>query len=162
MILESWSFKSERLHFREIDLSDAEYIVAWRSDPSNYMNFFAAHAVSLDEHLQWFERYLVDKTRFDFMILDEKGNRIGTVGLSNIRDESCEVNYMIGCKEARGKGYATEAVRAVIDLAFKRFDLTSVYARILPGNIASLKVAENVGFERDGSVYSIHRNLTYE
>ncbi len=146
-------YKSERLELRGIALEDAETIVRWRSDPANYKNFFDQHPLTMDEHLAWFDRYLIDDTRFDFMIIDSEGTRIGTVGLSAINHESCEISYMIGNVEARGKGLATEVVETMSNIAFEELGVQKVWARILSHNVASARVIEGGGFEETERVY---------
>jgi ribosomal-protein-alanine N-acetyltransferase len=53
-----------------------------------------------------------------------------------------------------GKGLATEAVTALLDLAFapppRGLGLHRVQANIMPNNIASIRVAEKTGFRREG------------
>ena len=140
-----FSFKSERLSYRGIQREDASVICKWRSDPQNYKHFLNPHPLSIDEHLVWFKKYLNDDTRYDFLILDLNGKAIGTAGLSNISDSSCEISYMIGAMDARGKGYAVEAVKALSTIAFDEFGVEDVFARILPSNVASMKVATGGG-----------------
>ncbi|WBU60260.1 GNAT family N-acetyltransferase [Paracoccus albus] len=48
-------------------------------------------------------------------------------------------------RSARGQGIATEAARAVAEHGLKVFGLSHIIARIDPGNIASVKVAERIG-----------------
>lgn len=153
-LVKDYAFSSERLEYRGIERGDADLIVGWRSDPSNYKNFFSARPVTLEGHIAWFERYLGDPSRYDFMILEE-GRPIGTCGLSSIADGACEASYMIGDVCARGKGYAVEALRAVSDVAFRELGVGSVRARILPGNEASIRVAERAGMGLAELVYSI-------
>lgn len=151
-------FCSDRLTFRGISRDDAELIVEWRSEPENYKNFFSGRAITLEEHLAWFNKYLLDNTRFDFVIIDENGLKIGTVGISAYDGVSCEINYIIGEKAARGKGYAQEAVSAVTRLAFDDLGVERVYARILAGNCASAHVAEGAGYELYEWVYRCERH----
>ena len=141
-----FSFKSERLRFRGIKESDAETIVAWRSNPANYRFFFNAKPITLEEHLVWFGRYLDDPTRYDFMMMGEGGESIGTVGLSSIASGSCEISYMIGDVKARGKGYAKEAVRRLTEIAFDELGVEEVVARVVPGNDASAAVLAGSDF----------------
>ncbi|MBQ2681367.1 MAG: GNAT family N-acetyltransferase [Eggerthellaceae bacterium] len=145
--------ESKRLVYRGITRDDADAIVKWRSNPANYRNFFSGRAITLEEHLAWFERYLDDETRYDFMIFDAEGQRIGTVGISELCDESCEVNYMIGELSARGKGYAREAVEAISRFAVVELGVKHVDARILAGNDASIRVAQSAGYELYELVY---------
>jgi ribosomal-protein-alanine N-acetyltransferase len=53
-----------------------------------------------------------------------------------------------------GKGLATEGVTALLDLAFapspRGLGLHRVQANIMPGNIASIRVAEKTGFRKEG------------
>lgn len=142
----NYSFNSERLTFRGITSEDAPLIVAWRSKPENYENFFNAQPVTLEGHLKWFERYLQDATRYEFMIIAPDGEPIGTVGLSSIDDESCEIGYLIGSENCRGKGYAKEAVRSATQVAFDELGVKYVDAHILASNAASMKVAIGGGF----------------
>lgn len=141
-----FSFESERLRFRGIQRGDAEAIASWRSDPSNYRFFFNARPITVEEHLAWFERYLGDETRYDFMVIGEGGEPIGTAGLSSIESGSCEISYMIGDMKARGKGYAKETVRRLTEVAFEEFGVESVVARVVPGNDASAAVLAGSGF----------------
>lgn len=112
-------FHSARLTYRGITVLDAKAIVRWRSDPGNYRNFFNAHAVDAEEHMAWYEQYVRDSSRFDFVIVDPEGASIGTVTLSSICERSCELSYMIGEVSARGNGYAVEAVGAMTSIAFE-------------------------------------------
>lgn len=152
-----YSFESERLRFRGIERGDAEAIVRWRADPANYRNFLDARPITLESHLRWFSSYLEDPTRFDFLIEDADGSPLGTCGLSNVKGESCEISYMIGAAEARGKGYATEAVRALTEVAFRELGVERVIARVLPHNAPSARVVEKCGYDNMELVYGIPR-----
>lgn len=147
---------SPRLTYRGISEEDAALIVSWRSDPENYRFFLDPRPITLEEHMKWYARYREDETRYDF-IIKEDGHPIGIVGLSHIDSDSCEINYIIGDKGARGKGYAKEAVRAMCDAAFDSLGVRHIDARIVPGNEASLKVLLAVGFKGQGGCYRLER-----
>lgn len=153
-----YRFESERLWFRGIEERDAEVIVAWRSDPANYRNFLDPRPITLESHMAWFARYMEDTTRYDFLVEDGDGKAVGTCGLSNIDADSCEISYMVGAAEARGKGYATEAVRALTEVAFRELGVSRVDARILPHNEASVRVVSKCGYENTELVYSAFRD----
>lgn len=155
MLAKDHAFSSERLTYRGISESDALLIVGWRSDPENYRWFRRQSPVTLAQHLSWFRRYLDDPTRYDFIVLDPDGAPVGTAGLSAIHGGSCEVNYMIGEESARGRGYATEAVRAMCSLAFAELGVSRVEARILSDNEASLRTAMAAGLTETERVFAI-------
>ena len=56
----------------------------------------------------------------------------------------------LGEAEERGHGYGTEAVRLLLDFAFKDLNLHRVYLRVFVTNEAALRVYEKVGFVREG------------
>jgi RimJ/RimL family protein N-acetyltransferase len=59
-----------------------------------------------------------------------------------------EVGYIFNPAYA-GKGYATEAVRAIIDLGFCTFDLHRIFARLDSRNAGSIGVVERLGLRRE-------------
>ncbi|MBV9102352.1 MAG: GNAT family N-acetyltransferase [Candidatus Eremiobacteraeota bacterium] len=65
--------------------------------------------------------------------------RVGEAGCG-----SAELGYSI-LLEARGKGYATEAVRAVVNTAFGT-ELNAVDACCVPANTPSKRLLETIGF----------------
>ena len=60
-----------------------------------------------------------------------------------------EIGY--GIKNAFwGKGYASEAVRAVFDYGFCNIGLVRIFARIMKNNVRSVHLARSVGMECEG------------
>ena len=60
-----------------------------------------------------------------------------------------EIEYAIG-KAYQGKGYATEAAKAVIDYGFKEIGFNKVQICVRPSNVKSKNVIEKCGFEYEG------------
>ena len=65
----------------------------------------------------------------------------GTAGLRPLEDLGLEIIWSL----APGRGYATEAARAVLDYALGPLGLPEVLAEIDEGNTASARVAERLG-----------------
>jgi ribosomal-protein-alanine N-acetyltransferase len=80
---------------------------------------------------------------------DEKP--VGNISIKNIgkRMLTAEIGYGIA-PEARGNGYATEAVRLVTQRAFKEGPLRKLIAYVHEGNLASRRVLEKVGYQPEG------------
>lgn len=92
-----------------------------------------------------------------FAIVDKETNKhIGNIKLGPIKWVSrvSPLGIMIGDKGFWGKGYAAEAIRLVVDYAFKRVNLHKVTAGIVAINDASLKAFEKAGFEIEGRAKS--------
>jgi RimJ/RimL family protein N-acetyltransferase len=56
-----------------------------------------------------------------------------------------ELAYFIS-KSAEGKGYVTEAVKAVTRYGFQQLNMSRLYLRVIPGNEKSVGVAARCGF----------------
>lgn len=64
-------------------------------------------------------------------------------------DGSVEIGYSV-IPERRGRGYAGEAVGALVAWALARPEVDAVVAGCDPGNLASIRVLERAGFARRG------------
>lgn len=85
-----------------------------------------------------------------WMMETRDGTHVGDLcfkGLSE--DGAAEIGYGIE-EEQQGRGYATEAVKALVDWAFRQPGVTRVEAEAEEDNAASLRVLEKCGFARNG------------
>ena len=76
---------------------------------------------------------------------------VGTAGLRPLEDLGLEIFYSLA-PGSWGRGYATEAARAVLDHALGSLGLPEVLAEIDEGNTASIAVIERLGMTRFGVV----------
>jgi RimJ/RimL family protein N-acetyltransferase len=90
-------------------------------------------------------------TAVGFAFADAEDRFAGTVDLrvSPLDPVTAEVGYS-AAPWARGKGYTTEAVRAICGYGFERLALGRIVWRAHVGNDASRRVAEKVGFVIEG------------
>jgi ribosomal-protein-alanine N-acetyltransferase len=77
------------------------------------------------------------------------GRLLGSTGLGLEPDGQAITGYVLAA-DAWGKGYATEALAAVVDVATD-IGVRRLYAVCHPQHRASWRVLEKNGFERDGS-----------
>ena len=83
---------------------------------------------------------------------EDPDTAIGCVALNNIilgAFRSCFLAYKMD-KDLLRQGYASEAVLAVVELAFQGLNLHRIEANILPRNTASLALARKCGFKEEG------------
>ncbi len=74
---------------------------------------------------------------------------IGFCGLRSI-DDGPDVEILYGIRPpVWGRGYATEAARAVLDWAFRETPLPRIHAGADPPNAASFRVMEKLGMRFD-------------
>jgi ribosomal-protein-alanine N-acetyltransferase len=60
-----------------------------------------------------------------------------------------DISYIVA-REHWGKGIVSEALHAVLDYGFDHLNLHSVEAGVTPGNDASTRMLERLGFHREG------------
>lgn len=70
-------------------------------------------------------------------------------GIVGVEADEIEVGWAVAV-EARGRGLATEAARAVIEYAFDALGADEVVAYTSPDNAASLRVMEKLGMSARG------------
>ncbi|MEO5704625.1 MAG: GNAT family N-acetyltransferase [Candidatus Limnocylindrales bacterium] len=117
--------------------------------PDNLDHFLRCRLAQLDADptiLSWLARAMV--------LTDEDGGRrvIGTIGFHGAPDDRgrLEVGYRIE-PEYRRRGFAREAVRAMLDWAANERGIHRFIASIRPDNDASLGLAAGFGFAQTGT-----------
>jgi len=101
-------------------------------------------------------RYLTeirDDHAYPFFIFRQpEGILVGGITLSNVTrgmTQTATLGYWMGQRYA-GHGLMTRAVRAIVPFAFGALHLHRLEAACLPHNRPSMRLLENVGFQREG------------
>jgi len=84
---------------------------------------------------------------FRWGIVEKKSNQM--IGLVQLRgdeylDKNCKISYIIGYNYSK-KGYASEAVRKILEFGFEKVNCDRIEANIVVDNFDSIKLAENLG-----------------
>ena len=77
---------------------------------------------------------------------------VGGLTLANVRRgvaQTASVGYWMGAPYA-GRGYMSAAVRAVMPFSFGPLRLHRLEAACIPTNVASMRLLESAGFQREG------------
>ena len=91
-----------------------------------------------------------------FLAIEVQGEAAGGIGIRPLDDVyrgTAEIGYWLA-EPFRGRGIVTNAVRALVPLAFERTDIVRIQAGIFSNNAASMRVLERCGFTRE----AVHRN----
>src|SRR5687768_8038528 len=85
------------------------------------------------------------------MIERESNTVVGDIGFIGPpgEDGTVEIGYSV-IPDRRGRGYATEAVRALVDWAFGRPGVGAVTAGCDEENVPSIHILKRIGFVRTG------------
>ncbi len=81
----------------------------------------------------------------------DDGALIGEISLFSLAEASrrAEVGYALA-RDAWGQGYMSEALTALLELAFGELGLNRIEADIDPRNQASARILERMGFQQEG------------
>jgi RimJ/RimL family protein N-acetyltransferase len=96
------------------------------------------------------EQFAEGKALVLAITLRESGEILGCIGLhGDFSTGVSELGYWIGA-QYWGKGYCTEAARAMVDYGFRALKLCRVHAAHFGQNQASGKVMKKVGMQQEG------------
>lgn len=144
--------ETARLVLRQPSRDDAETLAHLANDIAIAENLSTMpHPYTAADAMAFIDNTDVSPLRINFGIYakDEGGRFVGTASLMPREGERFVVGYWVG-RPYWGRGYATEATQAMVDLAFERLDAPSVAASARVTNGASRRVLEKSGFQYAG------------
>jgi RimJ/RimL family protein N-acetyltransferase len=147
---------TERLLLREFVAEDWPAVLAYQSDP-RYLRLYAwteRSAEDVQAFVQMFLDYQREQPRRKYQLAIElraEGRLIGNCGIRKPSADAheAEMGYELA-PDYWGRGYATEAARAVLTFGFEQLGLHRVSADCLAENMASAHVLEKLGMQREG------------
>jgi RimJ/RimL family protein N-acetyltransferase len=141
---------TERLRLRRSVPEDAEQISVYRNEPAvnRYQGWDRTDAQSVRAELEAMQVREPGARGWVQLTVEERatGHLVGDVGLAPAEEEPgvIKVGYTID-PAYQGRGYATEAVGALVDYAFDVLGAEVVRAYASSENLPSHRVAEKVG-----------------
>lgn len=142
--------ESDHIYLRPMEIADTDKIVSWRNKDIVRKHFIYRDLFTREGHLNWIRTQTGPGHVVQFIICEKVGNReIGSVYLRDIdREKKCaEYGIFIGEEDSLGKGYGTQAAELILDYAFGRLKLKSVFLRVFADNIRARKSYEKAGFK---------------
>ena len=136
--------ETERLVLRPLEAGDAAAIAALAGDIDvSRMTSRIPHPLTAEEAGRWIAA-LAGAAEVVFAVLHE-GELVGCTGCAPLSERRAEIGYWIG-KPWWGRGFATEAVRALVAQAFAAGDYDELASGHFADNPASARVLEKAGF----------------
>ena len=158
-------FETPRLRVRRFGRDDVRAFVAYRADPEvaryqSWSDYTEELGTALIESMQeaepgvpgeWYQFALEDRT---------SGVLVGDLALKVDGDEPrvAEVGFTLA-PEHQGKGYGTEALKALLGFAFETFGLRRIVAVTDALNAPAAAMLERVGFRREAH---FHENVFFK
>ena len=150
--------ETERLTLRKPTLADVKAIASLANDRRIAENTRRLpHPYRQDDAVQFIKAIARSKTGAKtgtVFLIEEHHTPIGMVGVDWREPETPELGYWLGV-EYWGRGFGTEAARAMIDYTFEEFDAEVMISGARVVNPASRNILEKCGFQWNG--VELHR-----
>jgi len=146
--------ETERLLLRRPTLADVKAIARLADDRRIAENTRRLPHPYSQDHAIEVVRATGDDHRGTAFLIENNFSPIGMVGVDWREPEAPELGYWLGV-EHWGRGFGTEAARAVIDFTFEEFDAEQLMAGARVSNPSSRNILEKCGFQWCG--VELHR-----
>lgn len=145
---------TKRLLLRPVKLADKEAIFEYRSDAeaNQYQGFVPETIEEVEKFIQQTSREInLPETWFQFVMIEKETEKIiGDVGIHFLDKENKQIE--LGCtlhKDHQRKGFATEALKKLINYCFHELQKHRIITSIDPDNKSSIKLVERLGFRKE-------------
>jgi len=137
--------EGKNIRLRIVEKHDLPILLEW----DNNIEFRGQFENPRQETMVNLERLYDDiKDEQWFFIEKNDGTKIGFIS-HFLRASETEIGYNI-VPDQRNKGYATEAIRIIVDYLFLSKNIERIQANANPENFHSWKALEKAGFKREG------------
>ena len=148
--------ETERLLLRPVIENDAEAIFEYSKNEQVGANAGWKPHENIAETHEIMKLVFLDKENVFGIELKETGKLVGSIGLipdpKRQNDNTRMLGYAIG-ENDWNKGYATEAVQALIRFGFEKLGLHLIAAYCYPFNERSKHVLRKCGFQYEGKLH---------
>jgi ribosomal-protein-serine acetyltransferase len=153
---------SDDCYLRLPEVDDAEelyeVVVANRDHLARWMPWAAGQTFERTENfIRMTQRQVAEDNGFQALIVLEE-RIVGMIGFHNVEweAETTTLGYWIA-EEHQGRGIVTDAVKALVDHAFREWKLHRVQIRAATDNAKSRAIPERLGFEQEGILREAER-----
>jgi RimJ/RimL family protein N-acetyltransferase len=151
------TLQGDRIRLREVGPADAAAAFRWVSDPAyfRYMAYEVVGSIADEEaFLRDMEAQAHERPRRQYPLgveLRSSGELVGMarIGITSPEHRGGDIGYGLR-RDQWGRGIATEAAALLLDFGFRTLGLHRVVAYHDPENIASGRVMQKLGMQREG------------
>lgn len=147
--------ETERLLLRDITIDDKQAIFDYRSDAetNKFQSWIPETLEDVESFIQRNIKEFNQPESWYQVLVTEKRTKavIGDVGIHFFGSENLQVELGITLnKNFHGQGYASEALKGIIDFLFNDLNKHRIMTSVDPDNVDSIQLMERIGFRKEG------------
>ncbi len=139
----------EKIYLSPRNTEDVEKFTEWMNDfeTTDYIGR-SGTVVTIDAEKKYLEEHIKDEATFGIIEL-ETDKLLGSISLEDINhiNRTATLGIFIGDKQARNKGYGTEAIRLILDYGFNYLNLNNIKLDVFEFNERAIACYEKCGFK---------------
>ena len=142
----------EKVILREQREEDAEFFSYWFNQPEIMFRCGFTEPTDVETELRYINEYHRTDDSVWFTVTDPEGNVIGETGLLRMFPvwHQTDLTIIIPDPEMQQKGFGTEAVSLMLDMAFEEYGMHRVSIGVVGLNTAALEFYKKIGFKQEG------------
>lgn len=143
-------FSSERIDFVRVDPNLVNDYLKMVND-KEIQGFIGLSniTVSFDDEMKWIKEKMEEGSNTFSMIEKSTNEYIGNIEIMNIENNIGELGICI-TNEKCNKHYGEESIKRILEYAYNKLKLNTIYLNVHKDNKRAIKCYENVGFIIDG------------
>lgn len=147
------------LTFVKAQQKDVDLLFSWINDAAVRKQSLSNHIITYTEHKNWFSKKLADKNCYLYIVY-KKDKPVGMVRFDMNTNEST-ISYLVDALQ-RGKGVGGAIINFGIEQFKKDSRFKGLFIAIVKNvNVASLKIFEKAGFEKESTDTELTRLKKY-
>ena len=137
---------------REQREEDAEFYAYWFNQPDVMFKCGFTEPTDVEKEKEYINVYHKSEDSVWFTITDLEGNIIGETGLLRMFPawHQTDLTIIIPDPEMQHKGYGTEAITMILDMAFNEYEMHRVSIGVVGFNTDALEFYKKIGFKHEG------------
>ena len=140
---------------RPLQHDDLLHTLVWRNADDVRKWFKFSGVVSLGQHLAWFEKYVLKADDFVFIAIHKQSNqRLGQLAIYDVDTslQQAEVGRFIVAPDAAGKGFMTDALHGLAQIAQQQLSLSRLFLEVFASNTRAIKLYNRAGYSQCNTV----------
>ena len=144
--------KGKKVILREQRETDAEFFTHWYNQPVIMFQCGFTDPTNEETELKYIREHHKSEDSVWFTITDTDGKVVGETGLLRMFPtwHCTDLTIIIPDSEMQHKGYGSETISLMLDMAFNEYEMNRVSIGVVGLNTDALEFYKKIGFKQEG------------